>query len=81
MHFEKPRVTITGYTDRAGSADYNEKLSGLRADEVAMAIMEQWVSANAIRIRVQGESDPAVATPDGQREQANRRVMIKVESK
>ena len=81
MHFDKARVTITGHTDRAGSTNYNDKLAGLRADEVAMALMDQWVSANAIRIRVQGESDPAVATPDGKREPANRRVMIKVESK
>ena len=81
MQFAKARVTITGYTDRAGSAKYNDKLAGLRADQVAMALMDQWVSANAIRIRVKGESDPAVATPDGKREPANRRVMIKVESK
>ncbi len=81
MQFAKARVTIIGHTDRAGSTNYNDKLAGLRADEVAMALMDQWVSANAIRIRVQGESDPAVATPDGKREPANRRVMIKVESK
>ncbi len=81
MHFDKARVTITGHTDRAGSTNYNENLAGLRADEVAMALMDQWVSANAIRIRVKGESDPAVATPDGKREPANRRVMINVESK
>ncbi len=79
--FAKPKVTVTGHTDRAGSTDYNEKLSGTRADGVAMAIMDQGVAANDIRIRFVGEADPAVQTPDGQREQANRRVTITVDSK
>ena len=79
--FARPKVTVTGHTDLAGAADYNQSLSEMRADDVALAIMGQGVAANDVRIRALGQTEPAVQTPDGQREQANRRVTITVDSK
>lgn len=72
-------VSVAGHADRAGSEAYNEGLSGQRANNVASALANAGISADAINTEAFGESAPAVATPDGVREPENRRVEVTAE--
>jgi OOP family OmpA-OmpF porin len=69
-------MSVTGHADRAGSEAYNLALSLRRADAVRKALIAGGISPDAITVAGRGESEPAVPTPDGVREQANRRVEI-----
>jgi OOP family OmpA-OmpF porin len=69
-------ISATGHADRSGSEDYNMALSLRRADSVREALIAGGVSPDAITVAGRGESEPAVPTPDGVKEQANRRVEI-----
>ena len=69
-------ISATGHADRAGPEDYNMALSLRRADSVREALIAGGVSADKITVAGRGESEPAVPTPDGVKEQANRRVVI-----
>jgi outer membrane protein OmpA-like peptidoglycan-associated protein len=70
------RVLLTGYTDRAGTPQYNMGLSKRRAEAVRAEMLRDGVPANAINTSWKGEEDPRVPTPDGVREPQNRRVEI-----
>jgi OOP family OmpA-OmpF porin len=69
-------ISVTGHTDRAGTADYNMKLSERRADAVRAALIKAGIPAEAITTAWKGESEPAIPTADGVKEQANRRAEI-----
>jgi OmpA-OmpF porin, OOP family len=69
-------ISATGHADRSGPEDYNMALSLRRADSVREALIKGGIPADAITVAGRGESEPAVPTPDGVREQANRRVEI-----
>lgn len=72
-------VTVTGHADRSGDAAYNEALSERRAETVAAALAGLGLTLGKLEdldLEAKGESDPAVATADGVREPANRRVVI-----
>jgi outer membrane protein OmpA-like peptidoglycan-associated protein len=72
----KVRVTITGYTDLAGTQQYNLGLSKRRADTVRGALGRAGVPDASITEAWRGKENPAVPTPDGVREPRNRRVEI-----
>ena len=72
-------ISVTGHTDRAGSDACNEKLSERRSDAVREALIAAGVPAEAIATAWRGESENAVPTADGVREQANRRAEIIVQ--
>ena len=72
-------VRLAGHADRAGTEAYNKKLARARAEAVARAIQHAGIPADVVRVRSYGESRPAVATTDGQREDKNRRVEIVVD--
>jgi len=72
-------ISTTGHADRSGSEDYNMALSLRRADAVREALIAGGIAAEAITVAGRGESEPAVPTPDGVKEQANRRVEIVVQ--
>ena len=72
-------ISITGYTDRAGTDAYNEKLSERRADSARAALIAAGVPADAITTAWKGETENAVPTADGVKEQANRRDEIIVQ--
>jgi len=69
-------ISATGHTDRAGTEAYNMALSLRRADAVREALINGGVAADAITVAGRGESEPAVPTADGVKEQANRRVEV-----
>lgn len=67
---------VTGHADRAGTEDYNMDLSLRRADAVRGLLGTKSLGGNKISVGGHGEAEPAVATQDGVKEQANRRVEI-----
>jgi len=70
-------VTVVGYADRSGAADYNRTLSKARADAVA-AQLRQLRPQGALTVRFEGEANPEVPTADGVKEPRNRRVTVEV---
>ncbi|SNB61439.1 OmpA-OmpF porin, OOP family [Arboricoccus pini] len=71
------QVFVWGFTDTAGSAAYNQRLSVRRAQSVAGYLEKQGVTANRLTIQGFGETRLAVPTKDNTPEQANRRVEIR----
>ncbi len=68
-------LVIAGHTDSSGSESYNETLSRERAETVAAALAERGLDLS-VKVRWYGERQPRITTPDGTREQENRRVEI-----
>ncbi len=71
--------SVTGHTDTSGSNDYNLALSLRRANSVKDALIARGVPADNVSVAGRGESELAVPTGDGVREQANRRAVIVVQ--
>ncbi len=71
-------IDVTGHADRAGGEDYNLRLSLGRANAVLEALTGKGVDPSRITITGRGETMPAVATEDGAKEAANRRVEIEI---
>ena len=70
---------VEGHADRSGSSEYNQRLSERRAANVRAELLRQNLPVAElaqVTVTAKGESEPAVATADGVREQANRRVEI-----
>jgi len=72
----KSGVQIAGYTDLAGSQQYNLALSKRRADTVKAALVRDGVPASVIDESWHGKENPRVPTANGVREAQNRRVEI-----
>lgn len=74
--YPQRKVQIGGYTDSIGSAEYNEELSGRRANAVRAALLEMGISGDRISTHGYGEESPVASndTPAGR--QMNRRVEI-----
>jgi outer membrane protein OmpA-like peptidoglycan-associated protein len=70
------QIRVTGYTDRSGSAGYNQRLSERRANNVAKAMAALGVPPASMVVSGRGENDNRVPTADGVREPQNRRVEI-----
>jgi outer membrane protein OmpA-like peptidoglycan-associated protein len=70
------KITLTGHTDRAGSAAYNQRLSIRRAEAVKAELVRMGFNPNDVAVVGKGETDPLVPTADGVREPRNRRVEI-----
>lgn len=72
-------IFLEGHADRAGPPDYNVELSERRAEEVRQALLDEGIQVldlDEVKTAWQGETRPAVPTPDGVPAQANRRVEI-----
>lgn len=74
------QVFLGGHADRAGPAQYNDRLSKDRAEALNKALVDRGVPAEKIAVRAYGEDRPVVPTGDGVAEQQNRRVEIEVET-
>lgn len=75
---KKATVALDGHADRSGSNAYNQRLSERRAAAAKAALVERGVPPDAIATAAYGETRPRVPTPDGVREQENRRVEIEI---
>jgi outer membrane protein OmpA-like peptidoglycan-associated protein len=71
-------VRLVGKADRAGPADYNQRLSDRRAAAVREALIAGGIEPNRIDIRGAGVMEPPVPTPDGVREPRNRVVEVTI---
>jgi outer membrane protein OmpA-like peptidoglycan-associated protein len=69
-------VTVSGYTDRSGEADYNMNLSEERAAAVAAALTDAGITDAAVSTEAMGETELAVETEDGVALRRNRRAVI-----
>jgi OOP family OmpA-OmpF porin len=69
-------ISLVGHTDTVGSPAYNLRLSQARAATVNNALVSGGVQPGRITSEARGESDLAVPTGDGVRNQANRRVVV-----
>ena len=72
-----PRLALVGFTDLAGSAAYNMRLSLRRAQSVRKALAAAGVPADRLRTEGRGKAEPLVPTKDGVREPQNRRVVVR----
>jgi outer membrane protein OmpA-like peptidoglycan-associated protein len=70
------QIDVGGYTDAAGSASFNLRLSQQRAKAVADILLAEGVAPPRITTRGFGENFPRVPTRDGVSEPRNRRVEI-----
>ena len=57
-------VVITGYTDRIGSDQYNQKLSERRALAVKTYLASKGMEANRLKAQGKGEADPVAVCTD-----------------
>jgi OmpA-OmpF porin, OOP family len=70
---------IEGHTDTSGPVDYNEELSRRRAEAVRAELVRQGMTVGEIKdlqLAAKGQTEPAVPTGDGVREERNRRVVM-----
>ena len=70
------QIDVEGYTDTAGGAALNLRLSEQRAKAVADILLAEGVEPPRITTRGFGENFPRVPTRDGVSEPRNRRVEI-----
>jgi len=63
---EYDRLDILGYTDRIGAADYNRRLSELRAYAVAQYLIRRGVPEYKIRYEGRGDADPVTRADECQ---------------
>ena len=71
--------TIDGYADGSGGKRQNDRMSRLRAEAVADALILRGIGSGQIQATGHGESDPAVAEAGSSPEQANRRAVISLQ--
>ena len=69
-------IMLAGYTDRSGSATYNQALSERRNASVTQYLTARGVASGAISSQGFGETNNRVPTADGVKELQNRRVEI-----
>ncbi|HIJ38656.1 MAG TPA: OmpA family protein [Rhodospirillaceae bacterium] len=72
-------IHLTGHTDAAGTAPYNQALSLHRAEAVKAALVKLGIPAAEISVVGKGKGEQLVQTKDGVREPQNRRVQIVLE--
>ncbi|MEM7047793.1 MAG: OmpA family protein [Pseudomonadota bacterium] len=71
-------IQVIGHTDTSGSDAYNQALSLERAKSVKQALVNAGLEQDDITIEGRGESSLLIATPDGTRNESNRRVEIQL---
>ncbi|MTJ93991.1 MAG: OmpA family protein [Desulfovibrio sp.] len=69
-------ISVTGYTDSAGTDQYNLALSVERAKAVRNTLIRLGIPPAEIAIAGEGKTHQLVPTADGVREPQNRRVLI-----
>lgn len=73
---QRSTVTVLGYTDSTGAADYNLKLSRRRAHAVADYLAARGVAPQRLHAEGRGESNPRASNASARGRQLNRRVEL-----
>ncbi|MBX3256105.1 MAG: OmpA family protein [Chitinophagaceae bacterium] len=73
---ESLKVSIAGFTDNVGNADYNEQLSLMRAINIQRYLVELGVDEKRIVISANGMADPVADNDTVEGRSLNRRVEI-----
>ncbi|NPA74345.1 MAG: OmpA family protein [Epsilonproteobacteria bacterium] len=71
-------IEVKGYTDSRGSADYNKKLSLMRAMAVRTRLVQLGVDPDKIIANGYGEADPVASNDTEEGRYLNRRVVIEL---
>jgi outer membrane protein OmpA-like peptidoglycan-associated protein len=69
-------MVVSGGSDSTGSAAANLHLSQLRADNVLQGLIARGIPVERFQVLAKGQTEPAVAAPEGTSEARNRRVEI-----
>jgi len=69
-------LSVFGYTDDTGSAEYNQKLSLRRADAVRDYLVQSGLNPSIINVKGYGKTSPLVPDTDAEARAKNRRVEI-----
>lgn len=72
------KIVVTGHTDSIGSDDYNQTLSGKRANAVKGHLTSQGLDGKKIETRDMGESKPVAPNNTAAGRAQNRRTEIEV---
>lgn len=78
IQYNETTVTVAGFTDSTGSADYNMHLSRDRAYAVANYLTARGVASNRINVEAFGESRPIASNDSEYGRQKNRRVELTI---
>lgn len=81
-HYPQALITVEGFTDPAGSADYNLRLGQQRAEEVRSYLLTQGLADPQVRAVSYGEDSRRLIRPGEagpQAGQENRRVVIVID--
>ncbi len=76
--FDRTYIQVLGHTDRAGTREYNQRLSQERANSVASYLISRGVMPERLIVQGYGEDRPVIRTEDGVSEASNRRVEIRI---
>lgn len=79
QEYKSTLVTVAGYTDSTGSADYNQKLSEKRATTVALYLHSRGVAKERLAAIGHGEAHPVAGNDTAEGRARNRRVEITLE--
>ncbi|WPR71469.1 OmpA family protein [Flavobacterium sp. NG2] len=74
QEYADTNITIFGYTDSTGSADYNLKLSGERASSVKSYLVAKGLSSSRFKVTGLGIADPIASNETVEGRSKNRRV-------
>jgi len=69
-------IRVVGHTDSSGDASYNLALSKRRAKDARDELVRQGINEARITSEGKGESELAIQTGDGKKEQLNRRTEV-----
>lgn len=78
QHPEIELLSVEGHTDRAGSAQVNDKLSRDRALAVVMRLVQNGVTAKRLTARGHGAQNPIDESDTPEARQKNRRVEFRI---
>ena len=77
--YRDTRIVISGHTDDAGEADYNQQLAEKRARAISRFFIDSGVAAQRIVIFGYGESQPIADNTSAEGRATNRRIEILLE--
>lgn len=77
--YDRTWISIFGYTDDVGEADYNQKLSVRRAGALANLLIDSGVAPERLFIVGYGELDPVADNSTEAGRARNRRIEVRVE--